>query len=35
MPNAVWVMRAGASPLSLPWAVDVIADQWLAELDLS
>lgn len=35
MPNAVWVTRAGASPLSLPWAVDMIADQWLAELDLS
>ncbi|MGO1183625.1 MAG: ABC transporter substrate-binding protein [Micrococcaceae bacterium] len=35
LPNAVWVMRNGASPLSLPWGVDVIANQWLAEIDLS
>lgn len=34
MPNAVWVMRRGASAVSLPWAVDVIANQWLNDADL-
>jgi iron complex transport system substrate-binding protein len=32
--NATWVLRRGASALSLPWAVDVIANQWLAGIDL-
>ncbi|NJQ06854.1 ABC transporter substrate-binding protein [Streptomyces lonarensis] len=27
--NATWVMRRGASALSLPWAAEVIADTWL------
>lgn len=33
--NAVWVLRRGASALSVPWAVDVIADQWLDDVDIS
>ncbi|MFL1430697.1 MULTISPECIES: ABC transporter substrate-binding protein [unclassified Nocardiopsis] len=32
--NATWVLRRGASALSLPWAVDVIAG-WAAGADLS
>jgi iron complex transport system substrate-binding protein len=32
--NATWVLRRGASALSLPWAVDVIADEWLAGIEL-
>lgn len=35
MPNAVWAMRRGASAESLPWAVDVIAEEWLADTDVS
>lgn len=35
MPNAVWAMRRGASAESLPWAVDVIAEEWLADVDVS
>lgn len=33
--NATWVLRRGASTVSLPWAVDVIANEWLAGIDLS
>lgn len=33
--NAVWVLRAGASTVSLPWAVKVVADQWLTGAKLS
>lgn len=32
--NATWVLRRGASALSLPWAVEVIADEWLAGVEL-
>lgn len=32
--NPTWVLRRGASAVSLPWAVDVVANQWLADLDL-
>ncbi|WBU37587.1 ABC transporter substrate-binding protein [Homoserinibacter sp. YIM 151385] len=32
--NATWVLRRGASAASLPWAVEVIADQWLAGVEL-
>ncbi len=28
--NATWVLRAGASAVSLPWGVQVVTDQWLA-----
>ncbi len=35
LPNAVWVLRGGRSALSMPWAVDVVANQWLAQIDLS
>jgi iron complex transport system substrate-binding protein len=30
--NASWVLRRGASALSLPWAADVVAD-WYAQID--
>ncbi|MCD0449088.1 ABC transporter substrate-binding protein [Actinocorallia sp. API 0066] len=33
--NAVWVLRAGASSVSLPWAVKVVTEQWLAGAKLS
>ncbi|MEU4835539.1 ABC transporter substrate-binding protein [Streptosporangium sp. NPDC023615] len=33
--NATWVLRAGASATSLPWAVKVVAEQWLAGAKLS
>ncbi|MFI6484771.1 ABC transporter substrate-binding protein [Nonomuraea sp. NPDC050663] len=33
--NATWVLRAGASATSLPWAVKAVADQWLAGAKLS
>lgn len=33
--NATWVFRRGASALSLPWALDVVAENWLADIDLS
>lgn len=33
--NPTWVFRRGASTLSLPWALDVLANQWFASLDLS
>jgi len=33
--NAVWVLRRGASAVALPWAAEVITDQWLGRLDLS
>ncbi|MFI5492431.1 ABC transporter substrate-binding protein [Actinoplanes sp. NPDC051859] len=33
--NATWVLRAGASTASLPWAVKAVADQWLAGAKLS
>lgn len=33
--QATWVMRRGQSVLSLPWAVDVIANVLLADVDLS
>lgn len=33
--NAVWVLRRGASALALPWAAEVIADGWLAGVELS
>lgn|GEM_PF-1227031 len=32
--NATWVLRRGASALSIPWAVEVIADEWLADVPL-
>ncbi|GAB3069328.1 ABC transporter substrate-binding protein [Nocardioides zeae] len=32
--NAIWVMRRGASALSLPWALKTIADVWLADVAL-
>lgn len=32
--NATWVFRRGASALSLPWASEVVADTWLAQIDL-
>ncbi|QOC94758.1 ABC transporter substrate-binding protein [Micromonospora craniellae] len=35
MPNATWVLRAGASAASLPWGVKVVADEWLAGAKLS
>lgn len=35
MENAVWVLRGGRSAISLPWAVDVVVNQWLADVDLS
>jgi iron complex transport system substrate-binding protein len=33
--NATWVLRLGASAVSLPWGVKVVADQWLAGAKLS
>lgn len=33
--NPTWVLRRGASPISIPWAAEVVADEWLADLDLS
>jgi iron complex transport system substrate-binding protein len=33
--NATWVLRAGASATSLPWAIKVVADEWLAGAKLS
>lgn len=33
--NAVWVLRRGESALSLPWALDVVANNWLADIDFS
>lgn len=33
--DAVWVLRRGASALSLPWAAEVIADNWLADINLT
>lgn len=32
--NPTWVLRRGASAVSVPWAVDVVANQWLAGVDL-
>lgn len=34
-PNVTWVMRRGASALSLPYTVDVIANQWFTDIDLN
>lgn len=34
-PNIMWVMRRGASAESLPFAVDVIANQWFTDIDIS
>ncbi|HCJ68529.1 ABC transporter substrate-binding protein [Corynebacterium casei] len=33
--NAVWVLRRGESAISLPWALDVVANNWLADIDFS
>lgn len=33
--NVVWVLRRGASVLSLPWGAEVVADNWLADIDLT
>lgn len=30
----IWVLRRGSSVVTLPWAAEVIADQWLADVDL-
>lgn len=35
VPDPTWVLRGGASAASLPWAVDIIANQWLAGVDFS
>lgn len=32
LPNAVWVLRGGRSALALPWAVDVIVNDWLPDV---
>lgn len=32
--NAVWVLRRGASAIALPWAAEVVADQWLGSIEL-
>lgn len=32
--NATWVFRRGASALSLPWGIDVVANTWLTDVDL-
>ena len=34
-PDPTWVLRRGASPISIPWAAEVVADEWLADIDLS
>lgn len=33
--NVTWVLRRGASAPSLTWAADVVADNWLADVDLT
>lgn len=32
--NPTWAFRRGASSLSIPWALDVLANQWCAHLEL-
>ena len=32
--HATWVLRRGASALSLPWAANTVADVWLADVGL-
>lgn len=31
--GAGWVLRRGASSISMPWAVDVVANDWLADVE--
>ncbi|OZM71235.1 iron-siderophore ABC transporter substrate-binding protein [Amycolatopsis antarctica] len=33
--NAIWVMRRGASALSLPWAAETVASVWLSKAGLT
>lgn len=33
--NPTWVFRRGASTLSLPWALDVLSEQWFSGLNIS
>ncbi|MBK1787313.1 ABC transporter substrate-binding protein [Prauserella cavernicola] len=33
--NAIWVMRRGASALSLPWAAETAANVWLSDVGLT
>ncbi|GAB3278280.1 ABC transporter substrate-binding protein [Kineosporia babensis] len=33
--NPTWMLRAGASAESLPWGVEIVADQWLADVKFS
>ncbi|MGO1974596.1 MAG: hypothetical protein ACTH2Q_16690 [Propionibacteriaceae bacterium] len=33
--EASWVLRRGASAVSLPWTVDQIAENWLGDIDFS
>ena len=32
--QATWVLRRGQSVESLPWALDVVADEWLSTVKL-